>query len=65
MDNTFGIQVVYQKTPQGPRPDNSPKSGLQFFGEVAIEAQTENLTVHLRDVSGASLFSRTLEPRRN
>jgi alkaline phosphatase D len=63
-DNTFGIQVVFQKTPQGLR-DNSPKAGLQFFGEVAIEGQTENLTVNLRDVTGAALFSRTLEPRRN
>jgi alkaline phosphatase D len=61
-DNTFGIQVVYEKTPRG---DNSPKAGLQFFGEVAIEGRTENLTVHLRDLTGATLFTRTLEPRRS
>ena len=63
-DNTFGIQVVYEKTPRGLR-DNSPKAGLQFFGEVAIEGRSENLTVKLRDVSGAALFSKTLEPRRS
>jgi alkaline phosphatase D len=62
-DNTFGIQVVYEKTPQGLQ-DNSPKAGLQFFGEVAIEGRSESLTVNLRDVSGAALFSKTLEPRR-
>lgn len=63
-DNTFGIQVVYEKTPRG-LSDNSPKAGLQFFGEVGIEGRTGNLTVNLRDVSGAALFSKTLEPRRN
>jgi alkaline phosphatase D len=62
-DNTFGIQVVFQKAPQGG--DNSPKAGLQFFGEVSIEGRNENLTVNLRDLTGATLFSRTLEPRRN
>jgi alkaline phosphatase D len=62
-DNTFGIQVVYQKVPQSP--NSSPKAGLQFFGEVSIEGRTENLTVNLRDLTGATLFSRILEPRRN
>jgi alkaline phosphatase D len=65
LDNTFGIQVMYQKTPQGPRPDNSPKAGLQFFGEVFIEAKSRALTVNLRDMSGSSLFSKTLAPKRN
>jgi alkaline phosphatase D len=62
-DNTFGIQVMYQKTPP-PKSDNSPKAGLQFFGEVAIDGRTENLTVHLRDVAGTALYTKTLEPRR-
>ena len=63
-DNTFGIQVMYQKTPQGPKPDSSPKAGLQFFGEVFIEAKSETLTVNLRDMNGVRLFSKTLEARR-
>jgi alkaline phosphatase D len=62
-DNTFGIQVVYQKVPEGPRPDNSPKAGLQFFGEVFVDAKSGTLTVNLRDLSGARLFSKALEPR--
>jgi len=62
-DNTFGIQVMYQKTPQGPRPDSSPKAGLQFFGEVFIDAAFGALTINLRDLSGARLYSRTLEPQ--
>jgi alkaline phosphatase D len=61
LDNTFGIQVAYQKTPVGSDPDRSPRAGLQFFGEVSIEARTRALTVHLRDLSGAILFSKTLE----
>ena len=60
-DNTFGIQVVYQKTPAGPNPDRSPKGGMQFFGEVSIEARTRTMTVHLRDLTGSVLFSKTLE----
>jgi alkaline phosphatase D len=61
-DNTFGIQVVYQKVPVGSAPDRSPMAGLQFFGEVQIEARTRLLTVNLRDLSGTILFSKTLEP---
>jgi alkaline phosphatase D len=62
-DNTFGIQVIYQKTPTGPKPDSSPKAGLQFFGEVFIEGKTAGLTVNLRDLGGQILFSKTLEPQ--
>ena len=60
-DNTFGIQVVYQKTPAGSDPDRSPKACMQFFGEVSIEARTRALTVNLRDLNGSILFSKTLE----
>ena len=62
-DNTFGIQVAYQKVPLGPDPDRSPLAGLQFFGEVQIEARSRLLTVNLRDLKGDVLFSKTLEPR--
>jgi alkaline phosphatase D len=61
-DNTFGIQVVYQKVPVGSDPDRSPMAGMQFFGEVQIEARTRLLTVNLRDLSGHVLFSKTLDP---
>ena len=60
-DNTFGMQVVYQKVPVGADPDRSPMAGLQFFGEVTIDARTRNLTVNLRDLTGSILFSKTLE----
>ena len=62
-DNTFGIQIVYQKVPVGPDPDRSPLAGMQFFGEVLIEARSRSLTVNLRDIGGNVLFSKTLEPK--
>jgi alkaline phosphatase D len=37
---------------------------LQFFGEVNIASQGEEMTVDLRDINGVSVFSRTLQPRR-
>jgi alkaline phosphatase D len=59
-DNTFGPQIVYQKVPVGSNPDRSPKVGMQFFGEVSIDGHTRALTVNLRDLAGAVLFSKTL-----
>ena len=63
MDGTFGPQVVFVKTPPSGRANLSPYSGLQFFGEVNIASQSEEMTVDLRDIDGVSVFSRTLRPR--
>jgi alkaline phosphatase D len=46
----------------GPSP--SPAAGCQFFGHVAIDSQTEQMTVTLKDMANASLWSKTLDPRR-
>src|SRR5262245_61872913 len=62
LDGTFGPQVVFFKAPPAGRSNLSPFSGMQFFGEVNIDAQTGNLTVDLRDINGVSVFSRTLQP---
>lgn len=59
-DTTFGLRVVYQKTP--PRSNLSPLSDYQFFGEINIDARDETLTVTLRDVAGKALFERALAP---
>jgi alkaline phosphatase D len=37
---------------------------LQFFGQVSVSAETEAMTVRLRDNSGAVLWSQELAPRR-
>jgi alkaline phosphatase D len=60
-DDTFGLQVVYQKTP--PQLNYSPLSDYQFFGEVNVSARERTLAVTLRDVGGHALFERTLEPQ--
>ena len=60
LDGTFGIQVVYQKTP--PAPNTAPTAGFQFYGMVEIDARTRAMTVSLKDLAGARLFSKVLEP---
>jgi alkaline phosphatase D len=63
-DNTFGIQVMFQKAPEGGKTNLPPTAGLQFFGEVKIDGKTETMTVALKDIAGATLFTQVLEPQR-
>jgi alkaline phosphatase D len=60
-DDTFGMQVVFQRVP--PQLNASPLLGYPFFGEVNISGQGETLTVILRDAKGAELFTKKLEPK--
>lgn len=62
LDNTFGPQVVFQKAPPPGRSNLSPAEGYQFFGEVNIDGRTRELSVTLRDLAGAALYSKTLSP---
>ncbi len=59
-DGTFGPQVVFFKAPPPGQVNLSPYSGLQFFGEVNINRKNRALTVDLKDLYGASVFSKTL-----
>lgn len=63
-DNTFGIDVKYQKVPPAGQVALAPSAGMQFFGDVQIDGKTSAMTVHLRDIDGASLWNTTLVPRR-
>jgi alkaline phosphatase D len=63
LDGTFGPQVVFLKAPPAGQSNLSPFSGLQFFGEVNIDAQGGDMTVDLRDINGVSVFTKTLQPR--
>jgi alkaline phosphatase D len=63
MDATFGPQVVFSKAPPPGQVNLSPYAGLQFFGEVNIDSKSGELSVDLRDIGGASVFSKTLSPR--
>jgi alkaline phosphatase D len=64
LDNTFGPEVRYVKAPAAGQVNLPPSAGLQFFGEVQIDGRSAAMTVHLRDLAGASLWSTTLAPRR-
>lgn len=60
-DATFGPRVVFEKL--APSTDvNNPAFGYQFFGEVAIDANTEAMTVRLRDVDGTVLHTTDIPP---
>ena len=61
-DNTFGLEVVWQRAPAEGQVNLSPAEGMQFFGEVAIEGRSGAMTVMLKDMSGATLWQRSFEP---
>lgn len=61
LDPTFGPTAAFVAAP--PRANASPLEGYQFFGEVNIDGDSKRLTVDLRDLSGASLWSVTLDPQ--
>lgn len=61
-DDTFGLEVVWQKAPEGGRTNVPPTEGRLFFGEAAIEGRSGVLTVMLKDVTGAALWQRSFEP---
>jgi alkaline phosphatase D len=63
-DNTFGIDVVWQKAPETGQANLPPSAGLQFYGEARIEARTGAMTVFLKDLTGTTLWQRTLAPER-
>jgi len=60
LDATFGPEVRFQGVP--PRQNTSPLEGSQYFGEVDVDGGGA-MTVTLRDVAGAALWSTTLEPQ--
>ena len=60
LDTTFGPQTVFAAAP--PAANTSPADGFQFFGHVAIDGQSEVMTVTLYDLDGKALFSKQLTP---
>ncbi|WP_121253772.1 alkaline phosphatase D family protein [Nocardioides ferulae] len=59
LDGTFGPEVVFAQAAD--RPNQSPRAGNQFFGHCDIGADGR-MTVSLRDLTGAVLWSTDLEP---
>ncbi|MGE0223310.1 MAG: alkaline phosphatase [Acetobacteraceae bacterium] len=64
LDATFGPELRFVKAPEAGQVNLSPLSGMQFYGEVGIEARTGLMTVYLKDMTGATLFEQKLEPAR-
>ena len=62
LDNTFGPRVVFQKAPEPGKANLSPYAELQFFGQVDIGGRTAAMTVSLKDINGATVFSQELQP---
>jgi len=62
LDGTFGPQLVYAKAPAAGQVNLPPSAGLQFFGHVAIDGTTRQMTVTLKDVADTALWSKALDP---
>ena len=62
LDDTFGPDVVYQKTPEEGQSNLSPREGLQFFGQVDIDSDGESMIVRLKDLDGTVLYKEELMP---
>lgn len=60
-DQTFGLDVVFHKAP--PKANSAPSEGYQFFGQLDIDHQSRALTVVLKDLNGAALYTKTLAPQ--
>jgi len=64
LDMTFGPQLVYIKAPSKEQSQNLPPSeGMQFFGHVVIDGNTQQMTVTLKDLDDRSLWAKTLDPK--
>jgi alkaline phosphatase D len=62
LDDTFGPQLRYARTPPAGQFNLPPSAGLQFFGQVDIEGASGTLTVRLKDIAGDTLFTQVLAP---
>ncbi|RZK89246.1 MAG: alkaline phosphatase, partial [Methylobacterium sp.] len=62
LDNTFGPQLRYVKAPDKGQVNLSPAAGYQFFGHVAVDGDTEQMTVTLKDAADTDLWHVTLDP---
>ena len=55
---------MFQKAPPEGQINLPPSAGLQFFGQVDIDGACGVMTVRLKDLTGATLFTQELEPQR-
>ncbi|MEO1528784.1 MAG: alkaline phosphatase D family protein [Planctomycetota bacterium] len=62
LDNTFGPQVKFTSVTSELKPNRPPSEGLQFFGKVRIEKETQVMTVEHYNRNGNKLWGVELEP---
>lgn len=62
LDTTFGPEAVFVKAPPPGQVNLPPSAGMQFFGQVDIDGRSEVMTVRLKDMAGATLFTQELAP---
>jgi alkaline phosphatase D len=62
LDATFGPEAVFVQAPPPGQFNLPPSAGMQFFGQVDIDGATEVMTVRLKDLAGATLFTQELTP---
>jgi alkaline phosphatase D len=62
LDATFGPEAVFVKAPAPGQVNLPPSAGMQFFGQVDIDGRTDVMTVRLKDMAGATLFTQELAP---
>ena len=62
LDRTFGPEAVFVKAPEAGQFNLPPSAGMQFFGQIDIDGRSEVMTVRLKDLAGATLFTQELTP---
>lgn len=62
LDDTFGPTVIFQKAPPAGQSNLPPSAGLQFFGQIDLNPKDKALSVALKDIDGATVFSQELAP---
>ena len=61
-DPTFGCTQVFNSVPPGMKPNRPPSEGHQFFGTLAIDPGTRQLTTGIWNLKNEKLWSTVLEP---
>ena len=59
---TEQFELLYVKAPEPGQVNLPPSAGMQFFGQVDIDGASEVMTVRLKDMAGATLFTQELAP---
>jgi alkaline phosphatase D len=62
LDPTFGPELKFVKAPEPGQSNLAPSAGMQFFGHVRIDGQSEVMTVTLRDMKNQEIYSVDLAP---